>query len=701
MQAAIRFCCLAGLITLLAGCSKDNSSDPVLTLSTQNISLTGTILREQMEITTDAAWSISHDDAPWITVAPAEGPAGLSVVEITATAPEDYLPRTGSLSVRSANGLSRKVSITQTGAEAPAGSEQAALIALYNSLGGPKWREQTNWLSNKPVGEWKGVRTDADGHVVSLYFYANNLIGWLPEQIGDFPYLEQLTFSHDQISGSIPASIGKLTRLQTLDFTVNKLSGAIPNDITRLTELRTLALNDNKLGGTLPAELGKLTRLESLTLHNNSIRGEIPESITRLENLRTLNLSHNGSLNGNLPDGFERLTRLTSLSLQHNQLSGGLPEGFARLTQLTGLDVTFNRFSGTVPEAVTQQPNYDKWILSPQTSGYGFSNLGDNVESDDYSQDGQVLTYAGSPQNKGFHLIFMGDGFTSQDMGENGLYEQKMKQAIEALLRYEPYATYRNYLNTYIVKAVSKQNGVTQPGYARNTALSVAYRDESGSAMTAAKEKVYAYAAKVPGYTGMQNVVIAIIANAKRHAGTTYWQSDGNPNYAIGTLASTFETTLVHELGGHAIGLLADEYTGGATIPAAQATALRNGQQKGYYLNLDLTNDLSAIRWHEFIGQPGYDMVGAYEGGYQYAYGVWRPEQTSIMKQSSAPGAAFNAPSRALIVQRLLKAAGESYSFNAFLTKDVIPPTTKGTAYFGSGEESHTPPFLDGCPTGW
>ena len=138
MQAAIRFCCLAGLITLLAGCSKDNSSDPVLTLSTQNISLTGTILREQMEITTDAAWSISHDDAPWITVAPAEGPAGLSVVEITATAPEDYLPRTGSLSVRSANGLSRKVSITQTGAEAPARSEQAALIALYNRLARPK-----------------------------------------------------------------------------------------------------------------------------------------------------------------------------------------------------------------------------------------------------------------------------------------------------------------------------------------------------------------------------------------------------------------------------------------------------------------------------------------------------------------------------------------------------------------------------------
>ncbi|MFQ8804401.1 MAG: hypothetical protein ACLR8Y_03835 [Alistipes indistinctus] len=72
-------------------------------------------------------------------------------MEITATAPEDYLPRTGSLSVRSANGLSRKVSITQTGAEAPAGSEQAALIALYNSLGGPKWK-RTDELAVKQTG---------------------------------------------------------------------------------------------------------------------------------------------------------------------------------------------------------------------------------------------------------------------------------------------------------------------------------------------------------------------------------------------------------------------------------------------------------------------------------------------------------------------------------------------------------------------
>ena len=87
MQAAIRFCCLAGLITLLAGCSKDNSSDPVLTLSTQNISLTGTILREQMEITTDAAWSISHDDAPKVRRALASWRSRQRLRKITSRAP--------------------------------------------------------------------------------------------------------------------------------------------------------------------------------------------------------------------------------------------------------------------------------------------------------------------------------------------------------------------------------------------------------------------------------------------------------------------------------------------------------------------------------------------------------------------------------------------------------------------------------------
>lgn len=700
MNLFTRLFCLVSLLALLTTCSKDKN-DPVLTASTQKVDLTSSQLAAQIEITSDATWTIAPDNAPWLSVIPSKGAAGKTIVTITATAPESYQSRMGYLSLTSTNRLTRRIAVQQTGIEAPAGSELAALIAFYNSLDGPNWRDQTNWLTDKPIGQWKGIRTNEEGHVTSISFYANSLNGKLPQEIGNFPYLEQLSLSHDKIAGSIPATIGKLTRLRSIDFTVNEFSGSIPNEITNLTELRTLALNDNNLSGSIPTNIGNLVHLESLTLHNNALSGTIPSSITQLAQIKTINLSYNGSISGSLPTGLEKLTCLTSLSLQHNKLTGELPEAFAQLPQLSTLDLTFNMFNGVVPEQVMQQSNFERWVLSPQTSGYGFSNLGDNIESDDYSQDGKVLIYSGSAQNRGFNIIFMGDGFTSQDMGEGGHYEQKMKQGIEALLRYEPFATYRQYLNIYIVKAVSQQNGVAQPGYARKTALSVAYRDERGSVMTADQNKVYAYAAKVPGYTGMHHVVIAIIANAKRHAGTTHWQSNGMPHYAIGTLASTFETTLVHELGGHAIGLLGDEYTGGATIPESQANTLRSKQQQGFYLNLDLTNNLTTIKWHNFIGQPGYEMVGAYEEGFQYAYGVWRSEQNSIMKQSSSAGAVFNAPSRAIIVQRILEAAGQPYSFSDFIAKDVIPATTKGTPYWENEELPHTPPFMDGQPTNW
>ena len=47
----------------------------------------------------------------------------------------------------------------------------AALVALYNATGGANWRNNGNWLSNAPMGEWHGVTTDSDGRVTDLSLY--------------------------------------------------------------------------------------------------------------------------------------------------------------------------------------------------------------------------------------------------------------------------------------------------------------------------------------------------------------------------------------------------------------------------------------------------------------------------------------------------------------------------------------------------
>ena len=59
-------------------------------------------------------------------------------------------------------------------------TDQAALMALYDSAGGANWTNNTNWGSNEPLGTWYGVTTDANGGVTALNLNGNQLSGTIP-----------------------------------------------------------------------------------------------------------------------------------------------------------------------------------------------------------------------------------------------------------------------------------------------------------------------------------------------------------------------------------------------------------------------------------------------------------------------------------------------------------------------------------------
>ena len=46
-------------------------------------------------------------------------------------------------------------------------TDREALVALYNATNGQNWFENDNWLSDAPLGEWKGVNTNDDGRVLA------------------------------------------------------------------------------------------------------------------------------------------------------------------------------------------------------------------------------------------------------------------------------------------------------------------------------------------------------------------------------------------------------------------------------------------------------------------------------------------------------------------------------------------------------
>ncbi len=137
-------------------------------------------------------------------------------------------------------------------------SDRAALVALYNATGGPNWTNNTNWLSDEPLGDWHGVTTDGDGRVEHLRLVDNALSGPVPTELGNLANLEWLSLWDNQLSGPIPAWIGNLADISYLNLSRNRLSGPVPSSLGNLTNLRGLYLYANPLTGPLPQSLTQL-----------------------------------------------------------------------------------------------------------------------------------------------------------------------------------------------------------------------------------------------------------------------------------------------------------------------------------------------------------------------------------------------------------------------------------------------------------
>ncbi|MCE2423100.1 MAG: hypothetical protein J4G03_07330 [Gemmatimonadetes bacterium] len=97
------------------------------------------------------------------------------------------------------------------------------LEVFYGATDGEKWNDNTNWLTDEPLGDWYGVSTDAQGNVLAL-------------DLGD-----------NALTGSIPAELGNLESLSSLLLHGNSgLTGPLPNDLTG-TPLHTFHWYDTGL----------------------------------------------------------------------------------------------------------------------------------------------------------------------------------------------------------------------------------------------------------------------------------------------------------------------------------------------------------------------------------------------------------------------------------------------------------------------
>ena len=93
-------------------------------------------------------------------------------------------------------------------------TEREILEIFYYATYGPNWYNNTNWLTDKPLSEWFGLKihenTNSKFIIKSINLSINLLKGEIPKEIGKLINLVELWLHNNQLSGEKPKEVQEL-----------------------------------------------------------------------------------------------------------------------------------------------------------------------------------------------------------------------------------------------------------------------------------------------------------------------------------------------------------------------------------------------------------------------------------------------------------------------------------------------------------
>ena len=269
--------------------------------------------------------------------------------------------------------------------------------------------------------------------------------------------------------------------------------------------------------------------------------------------------------------------------------------------------------------------------------------------------DGVTALHVSGPSSNRFDIVIVGDGYTQSQME---LFHQHAADKWQTITATEPFTTYRDYFNVWVVDVVSTESGVDNdplPGTMKNTALDMQFWCNGTERLLCMNNtKAEQFAALAP-----EADQVLGLANSTKYggAGGAYATSSGG-NSKAGQIT-------VHELG-HSIGNLADEYIyyyrAGVDedaeddvqipLPYLMYVGAVQGEPGQVNITASQAADMatSKIKWWRWLGEmsPDGTAVGTYEGGGYYRHGMYRPTDQSLMRFLGRP---FNLPGREKMTQ--------------------------------------------------
>ena len=307
-----------------------------------------------LAVQTNLEFDVEVSDS-WIQqVQPTRALTGYSL-SFTISENAEQKDREGTITIKDKNSDKKQViTIKQSNVD----MEREVLIAFYKMTNGDGWKNNSGWCSEKPISSWYGVSTDEKGRVTYIDLGRNNLIGRLPENIGNLKKLRYLRINDNYLYGELPESFYDLTELECFNAGNHNFGAEGGTIIIDPSNPAAPTLGRNQLSGEISEKIGNLKKLYEFNAIQNCFTGELPKAIWTLTNLQVLILTHNHNtetdeyLYGELPEEIGNLKNLRQLWLEGNKFSGKLPEALCTLRRLEELHLNDNDFSGELPEEI-------------------------------------------------------------------------------------------------------------------------------------------------------------------------------------------------------------------------------------------------------------------------------------------------------------------------------------------------------------
>lgn len=196
-----------------------------------------------------------------------------------------------------------------------------------------------------------GICSLASGGLIYLNLAVNEIQGTIPNcLIDEDTTLHEFHLDKNQLTGSLPDFGTNI--LEVLSISRNNLMGTIPNSLGEVENLRGIRLSGNKLEGSIPSTLGLSKTLLVAHFDNNLLSGRIPDSISAAAGLREIWLFNNSLTS--LPSAWEfgpmSSQALTYLDLTNNSIRAGFPMGLASSPGILVLSIAENNFFGPLPQ---------------------------------------------------------------------------------------------------------------------------------------------------------------------------------------------------------------------------------------------------------------------------------------------------------------------------------------------------------------